>query len=103
MNEMTNELAAAWGIDEEQAERVCAMLGVQQWAAGEPIVYAGTIDNGTGDMVAGHNGYWVADDEEHIAFTTNGDAVWADWDEDTAAIIGVQWGEFAEVMGPHKI
>ena len=101
-----NKLEAEWGTDEEDTGRILDSLDAHKWAGGETldiITYAGTIDNGHSDKMAGHNGYWIASDDGMISHVTNGDAIWCEWDEETAEFLELDWGAFRESVKHHKI
>jgi len=104
---MLNEkLAAAWQVDIDDVGCILEQLDAKRWAGGESlesIAYAGFIDDDSGQFSHGHNGYWIADSDKHICYVTNGDPVFAEWDEETVDEIGVNWGEFAEEMANYKI
>lgn len=103
---MISKLAKTWGIKEYQAEDVLSALDAKKWADGDlsAIKYAGTIDtDATADKMAGHTGYWIADSDEHIAFVTNGDHIWADWSEDISDDCGLVWGSFADSVADYRV
>jgi len=101
-----NKLQAEWGTDEEDTGRILDSLDAYTWAGGDTldvIAYAGTIDNGHSDMIAGHNGYWIATSDGMISHVTNGDSTWCEWDEETADAIGLEWVEFTESAKANKV
>ena len=87
---ITEKLAKKWDVDYYDAERILHALDAKKWTGGEglaSITHAGTIDHGYTDMIAGHNGYWIADsDSNAICYVTNGDPVWTSFDDEDALI-----------------
>ena len=105
MTKKYNALAESFRVKEVEVEGILDCLDAVKWLGGETIeaiVYAGTIDNGDSNFMAGHNGFFVATDE-YICYTTNGDPVWAEWSEDTANDINVEWGAISESLSDYKI
>lgn len=103
---MKEKLARKWGLSLEDADRVLIALRAKKWAGGEVlacITHAGVIDNGSSDMIGGHNGYWISNGEQY-AMVTNSDPIWGDWDEDAALTCGLDWyGSIAEMLIRHEI
>lgn len=100
------KLSRAWGISDDDVDRALCRLDAKKWTGREgleAIVYAGTINNDHSDKACGHNGYWIADDNQRVCYVTNGDPVWDDWSETVADEIGLLWDDYCGVMDEYKI
>ena len=105
---ISSKLSKIWTIPLKDALVIIDSLSARKWAGSHGIesviAYAGVIDKENNpNKLHGHNGYWIADADEHVCYITNGDPVWCDWSEDCANEIDLPWGDFLEVMTPHAI
>ena len=105
MTKKYNALAESFRVKEVEVDGILAALDAKRWLGGETIeaiVYAGPIDDSGKNFIAGHNGFFIATDE-YVCHVTNGDPVWAEWSEDTANDINVEWGDITESLSDYKI
>ncbi len=100
------KLRFSFGVTQNDVKSILEMLDADRWfgcCGIDSIKYAGTIDNEDANKVFGHNGFWISDDSGHIAFATNGDPIWTDWDEEAAKAIGLNWGSFDVSAREYKV
>lgn len=104
------KLSAIWAISQEDTQDVLDSLTADRWAGQdglEAVAYAGVIDHNNNphklNKLHGHNGYWIADADEHVGFILNSNTTWCDWSEECAQDIHLPWGDFFEVMQKHMI
>lgn len=107
-SDIKEKLAVVWLVKDSDVDEILSRLDAKRWLGEnglESIVYAWNIDNEGINKSCGHNGYWIADNDKHICYVTNGNPVFAEWSEETANEIGVDWknGDFEEVMSGYTI